>query len=70
MMMEMFSANDFREFVDNHIEDEELRTQVSTMTNKQLEDLIEQHIDVDTLSEIAAKIFTQVVKTIQEQEQE
>lgn len=70
MMMEMFSANDFREFVDNHIEDEELRTQVSTMTNKQLEDLIEQHIDFDALSEVAARIFTQVAKTIQEQEQE
>lgn len=65
--MDIFNANDFREFVNNNVDDKDIVEEVATLTNKQLEEIIAVYIDKEALSQIARKTFQDTVDGIKQQ---
>lgn len=66
--MDIFSANDFRAFVNENVTDEHIIEEVSTMTNKHLEEMIVPHINKDALSKVIAQAFRNTINEIHTQD--
>ena len=65
--MDIFNANDFREFVNNNVDDQDVVEEVATLTNKHLEEIIAVYIDKEALSELARKTFQDTVDSMKQQ---
>lgn len=67
--MDIFNANDFREFVNNNVDDQDIVEEVATLTNKHLEEIIAVYIDKEALSQLARKTFQDTVNGMKQQRQ-
>lgn len=65
--MDIFNANDFREFVNNNVDDQDIVEEVATLTNKHLEEIIAVYIDKEALSQLARKTFQDTVNGMKQQ---
>lgn len=65
--MDIFNANDFREFVNNNVDDQDIVEEVATLTNKHLEEIIAVYIDKEALSQLARKTFQNTVNGMKQQ---
>jgi len=64
--MDIFNANDFREFVNNNVDDENIVKEVATLTNKHLEEIIAVYIDKEAISQLARKTFQDTVDSMKQ----
>lgn len=65
--MDIFNANDFREFVNNNVDDQDIVEEVATLTNKHLEEIIAVYINKEALSQLARKTFQDTVDSMKQQ---
>jgi len=64
MRVKMFDANDFRDFVNENIRDEEILEKVQMITNKNLEELIEPNVNRTEISKIMEQAFIKTIDDI------
>ena len=64
MRVKMFDANDFRDFVNENIRDEEILEKVQMITNKNLEELIEPNVNRTEISKIMEQPFIKTIDDI------
>lgn len=62
--MKMFNANDFRDFVNKNIRDENILEKVQMITNKHLEELIEPNINRTEISKVIEQAFIKTIDDI------
>lgn len=64
MRLKIFNANDFRDFVNKNIRDEEILEKVQMITNKHLEELIEPNVNRTEISKVIEQAFIKTIDDI------